>query len=357
MSAASPPLHGRATQLSDPALRRSLNDMVRRRVPPGEVDDIVQSTLTEALASSSAPDEPEALRKWIWGIARHKVVDYHRKAKREVAGMLPDVEGPSAPHAAIDLLRWAEGELPEGENHQETLDWLLREGEGEKLEAIASSEKVPAPRVRQRVTRLRKHFRTRWEAQVAALVAVVGVGVVAWLLLRTRQPDPDLIVHESPSAYPSALPPFERAQELRRLALERCRLEAWQGCLEDLDRAAALDPPGDAAPRIAEARRAAAAGLAPAAAASSDGSPQPSSRAKAKAALPFPSRSSQPQQDGSPLGSPLNPPDTKRPQGLDMTKGGSESGTGSAQKSTAKPTGTAYTPGKSKKPGGKVEVR
>src|SRR4051812_12171652 len=70
--------------LADVRFREALVAAVRRRVPPHEVEEIVQATLTEALASSSRPDEEEAMRRWVFGIARNKVVDFHRRRSREV---------------------------------------------------------------------------------------------------------------------------------------------------------------------------------------------------------------------------------------------------------------------------------
>ena len=140
-----------------PDLRAALIAMVRKRVPDSEVEDIVQQALAEAIESPHAPQDSEALRRWIFGVAKNKVVDYHRRAGRESFD-LPDVAGTPAPHTEADLLRWAERNLPDGDENQKTLDWMIREGEGEKLESIAASEKLPAPRVRQRVSRLRRHL-------------------------------------------------------------------------------------------------------------------------------------------------------------------------------------------------------
>ncbi|RYE82958.1 MAG: sigma-70 family RNA polymerase sigma factor, partial [Myxococcales bacterium] len=180
----------RRSLLGDPRLRSELVAMVRRRVPPGEVEDVVQATLTEALLATSAPEPLEELRRWVWGIARHKVADVHRK-KRHVSD--DDIPEPAAPgdgaREATDLLRWAERELPESEGARETLGWLLREGDGEKLEHIAEAERLPAPRVRQRVTRLRQHFRTRWQAQLAAVATLVGAVALFWWWLRPRAPE------------------------------------------------------------------------------------------------------------------------------------------------------------------------
>ena len=49
----------RSGLLADAALRAGLTRFIRGRVPVGEVEDIVQATLTEALASSGAPEESQ----------------------------------------------------------------------------------------------------------------------------------------------------------------------------------------------------------------------------------------------------------------------------------------------------------
>lgn len=244
------------TLLSDPNLRRALGDWIRRRVPADEVEDVIQATLIEALASASAPAEPEELRRWVWGIARHKIADLHRKHRREEPAELPDIEGPQEDqHAAEDLLRWAQRELPPGDGAKQTLGWLLREGEGEKLEHIAEGEALPAPRVRQRVTRLRQHFRARWQSHLAAVATLVGAGILLWWWFKPRVGPEPQIVKEAPSAPAPVDPSIDQARQLRRLALERCAERDFVSCIEGLDRAAALDPAGDQADEVREARR------------------------------------------------------------------------------------------------------
>jgi hypothetical protein len=44
------------------------------------------------------------------------------------------------------------------------------------------------------------------------------------------------------------------AQETRRRALHDCDLQQWESCLRGLDAARDLDPAGDKAPRIVDAR-------------------------------------------------------------------------------------------------------
>ncbi len=197
-----------AHALTDPRFRRALTQMVRRRVPESDAEDIVQSSLAEALAAERAPAEMDALRRFVWGIARHKVADFYRRARRERLDV-PEMEGPGAPHTEQDLLRWAARELPDGQDAEQTLDWMLREGEGEKLEAIAEAENVPAPRVRQRVSRLRRHLRERWAIEVAALAAIgVVVALVVWEM--SRQPGKPITnepaLHEEPKNRAPQLP-------------------------------------------------------------------------------------------------------------------------------------------------------
>lgn len=232
--------------LADPSLRSALEATIRRRVPDAEVEDIVQATFAEALASETAPQEPGALRRWIFGVARNKVVDLHRRSKRETTAQnVPEPSAQDVPHSERDLLRWAERELPPGADAPKTLEWMLREGAGEKLEAIAASEKVPAPTVRQRVHRLRLWMKKRWIAELA-LVAAAGLLVLLWVWLGRR---PRLIERE-----PQVPSPREMAQRMRVRALERCDTGDDRSCLEMLDRAAASDPDGDTDPRVQAAR-------------------------------------------------------------------------------------------------------
>ena len=205
----------RATFLADPALASQLARFVRTRVPPIDVDDIVQSTLADALASGSAPESDAELKPWIFGIARNKIADHFRRTRREVPrepAAVEEVAAASAPQSAQDLLHWAQRELPAGEGSESTLEWMLREGAGEKLETIAAEENVPAPRVRQRVARLRKHFRAKWAAQLAAAALLVVLALAIWAVWRTRGndiavPEPTRIPSGPSAPIPPPLPP------------------------------------------------------------------------------------------------------------------------------------------------------
>jgi len=301
----------RARALADPELRRALERVVKGRLPAAEVDDVVQDTLAEALASRSAPAEKEALRRWVFGIARHKVADYFRK-RREVPE--EDLEAPaaSAPHGARDLVEWVEKVVPQSERSKQTLEWMAREGEGEKLETIAQEAKVPAPRVRQRVSRLRRALREHWKAELAiALAITVAVGLVVWLSRGKRAED--VVVDRADAAVPAPDARQEKADDLRRAAFEACRSKEYRRCLDRFDEARELDPAGDRDEAVIRARRDAEEALkpAPAPSATISATPAPSSVAPVPSPSIAPQRppvQTTPQSTGTPPSTPPPPP-------------------------------------------------
>jgi DNA-directed RNA polymerase specialized sigma24 family protein len=277
----------RSTLLGAPEFRAGLVRFVRGRVPEAEVEDVVQATLADAFAADRAPDNAEDLRRWVYGIAKNKIVDVHRRGGREApreAPMDEHASAESAPVSARDLLRWAEKELPQNEGAKSTLEWMLREGAGEKLEHIAAEERLPPDRVRQRVSRLRRHFKSRWALELAAAAALGVLALALWAIWRGRAtPGPENIAKPE-----HVLTPEERAGELRRAALERCKAEDWKPCVDGLDRAKALDPKGDDAPNVQQARAAASKALAPPPEPSQVAPPAPTESAPPVPAKPIP---------------------------------------------------------------------
>src|SRR5262245_8970716 len=124
---------GRSEVLASAELRASLARFIRGRVPEADLDDVVQATLTDAFAATQAPDEPEEVRRWGFGIAKNKVADFHRRGRREAPNdeLVQNQEAPaeSAPISARELLNWAEKELPDADGSKSTLEWMLREGD------------------------------------------------------------------------------------------------------------------------------------------------------------------------------------------------------------------------------------
>ncbi len=216
MSAVSTPMK---TRLADPGLRRAVEAAVRRRVRGDEAEDVVQATFTDVLAAPRLPDDDEEFRRFVFGVARNKVFDHFRRQKRDPETLDEgDADGGEQPLSARDILRWAEGELPDSES-QDTLHWMLREGDGEKLEHIARDARVPAPRVRKRVSRLRKLLRERWAAELmlAGLVLLLGALGAVYYFEFGRNPD-DVVKREPPRPVPSVprapLPRSEPAPSL-----------------------------------------------------------------------------------------------------------------------------------------------
>lgn len=176
----------RPMDLASPATRRLLRRYVARRVPACDVDDVVQATLCDAVASARAPSEAVDLQRWLLSIARFKVADAHRAASRSPLAEVSDVPAPALPIEALSLACWAERQLPPGDVARRTLQWMMREAEGDKLEAIAADERLPATRVRQRISRLRRWMRERWVAELAAVAALGLLAVVAGRSLAGR---------------------------------------------------------------------------------------------------------------------------------------------------------------------------
>ncbi len=105
---------------------------------------------------------------------------------------------------------------------------------------------------------MREHFRARWAAYVAGLVAA-GLAVIVALYVFRKKPEPEARI--APDS------PLELAQKERARALEACdearsradtpkglSRAAWKECIDGLDRAALADPAGDADPRVVRAR-------------------------------------------------------------------------------------------------------
>jgi DNA-directed RNA polymerase specialized sigma24 family protein len=153
--------------------------MVRRRVPAAEVEDLAQTILCDALAASNVPSNPEELRRFVAGIARHKVADFHRRARWVPLESAPEPAAEPAPVEARALLTSIAESASASAREKETLGWLVREHAGEPLSTIAADAGLPWPAVRQRVSRLRRALRAQWAQALALLVVAGACGVLA----------------------------------------------------------------------------------------------------------------------------------------------------------------------------------
>jgi DNA-directed RNA polymerase specialized sigma24 family protein len=244
--------------LADPTVRKDLVAFVRRRVPARDVDDVVQTVLCAALGMPNRPRDPDELRRWVLGVAHHKVVDFHRRAEREPSVAVGEVPSAPPPVEARELVRWAEKQAGPAGDAQKTLAWMAREGEGEKLESIAEDEKLPATRIRQRVSRMRRWMKKQWLAELAAVAALT---VAVWWLLRVPGPEKLSNGHPAPLISSEPADAAIRARWLRGDAQAACDRGEWHRCLDTLDQAKVIDPAGDSLPAVGAARRMAETGL------------------------------------------------------------------------------------------------
>jgi len=205
--------------LSEAKTLRFLGAFVRRRVPAASRDDVVQSVLCSAL-EAAPPAAPEALPRWLTGIARHKIADFHRRAARERGNLA----GPAEPRwddpiEARDLIARANALI--GEPERRTFEWMLRTHEGDALEDIAREEALPAPVVRQRVTRLRRVLR-----------GALGVAAALVLTLALRHPAPESIRPEPAASSAGAGGPLAMVQGRWRVTVVSCGPDVpATGCL------------------------------------------------------------------------------------------------------------------------------
>lgn len=195
-------------------LRRTLTAMLQHRLPAEDVEDVAQTVLCDALAAGSIPADPVEMRRWLAGIARHKVADFHRTRARRAgrtdafddADDDADIACPPPPVEARALLASVVEET-RAPRDRETLSWLVREHAGDRLADIAKEAGLPSPVVRQRVSRLRRALRARWAS--ALVVLVVGGGLVAAAAnmappeKEAIAPDPSIV---APRVAPAAQP-------------------------------------------------------------------------------------------------------------------------------------------------------
>lgn len=163
--------------IADPRTQSSLRAYVRRR-GFRDADDVVQTTLCDALAVQAVPVDETELPRWVTGIARHKLVDEHRRRSRLSSTEAPEQAHSATPEAA-EMLRRIDAELEDAEQRR-TLSWLVREHAGDSLYEIAREEALNPSTVRQRICRLRQKLRTRY---LWPLLVVIGLGSSSALLV------------------------------------------------------------------------------------------------------------------------------------------------------------------------------
>ncbi len=146
-------------------VRADLRRFVAARVPPADVDDVVQDALVRVHRGLPALRDRERITAWIYRVTRNSIVD-HLRARRtaEPLDEEPDAPPPSEPDAAFArLVRCVEpflARLPA--HHREAL--ALVELEGLSQVATAARLGIPLSTVKSRVQRGRAQLRALLEA-------------------------------------------------------------------------------------------------------------------------------------------------------------------------------------------------
>ncbi len=65
-------------------LERRLRPFVARRVPPAEVDDVLQDVFLKMQVALSSLRDDEHFGSWIYSIARNTIIDHHRNRPRHI---------------------------------------------------------------------------------------------------------------------------------------------------------------------------------------------------------------------------------------------------------------------------------
>jgi DNA-directed RNA polymerase specialized sigma24 family protein len=207
-SPAPSPIDAVRAALADAEVRRRIEGIVRRRVPAGEVGDVVHQVICDALGSEVAPEDPAEVPRWLFGITRHKVADHHRVSRRRATEPLDParVAGRAAPLEARSLLRGVIADATRDPRAAETMHWIAREAEGERLDELAREVKLPAATVRQRVSRLRRWLQKRWLREALLVAAASVVVFVVYRSVPRLPPIPPIVADplDNPAATASA---------------------------------------------------------------------------------------------------------------------------------------------------------
>jgi RNA polymerase sigma-70 factor, ECF subfamily len=163
--------------LTNPALRSQLLAYARRRVGAADqAEDLVQEALTQAIAQpppASVMESESGLIRWLTVMVRNKAIDQSRRERfRSDVTAEEQSADPLATLEARDALRHLESSERHETRDEQPLRWVLREAEGEALSEIAEAEELPAPVVRQRISRFRSRLRAT--LLIAATFAVLA---------------------------------------------------------------------------------------------------------------------------------------------------------------------------------------
>ncbi len=231
----------RKARLADPALHASVLKVIRLRgVPLQDELEVLHDVIADACDNPGLPlHDPEQLRLYLGGSARHKAIDLARKRKMRREREVPLDPRMADPHTPPqDQVALAHQLAGLGERlFPRTFSWFLRARVQDEPHAeIAADANVSPDYVRSEVSSIGRALRAIAEGgSILMVLLAVLFGAYRWA---TRVDD---VAHPRPPERPELRTP----DELRDAASDECAREQWTPCLEHLTRAATLDPVGE----------------------------------------------------------------------------------------------------------------
>ncbi|HEV3189352.1 MAG TPA: RNA polymerase sigma factor [Polyangiaceae bacterium] len=247
-----------ARRLAHPAVRAKTFDVIGKRVPSADADDIAQSAFVRLMMMPSLPEADDDLRALVVTVARGLLIDHHRKRKvredrRDDAADVDEIAFEADDASAQMRERWRqalefiEREVAAERVPAEILRWAKRLAAGDTYAQIAADEALPESTVKTRMRRAREHLRKRWPLYVSA------AGGVAIFVLVIRPQEPVTVGRGRPESEPpsaTAPPQSTGAQDYRQRAARECGAGEFDRCERELDEAKKLDPAGETLPEV-----------------------------------------------------------------------------------------------------------
>jgi DNA-directed RNA polymerase specialized sigma24 family protein len=237
--------------VSRPETRRMLMSIVAGKVPPENVEDLVQDAIAEAIETldRNLPDREQALPAWLATIGRRGVADFLAKRTRRARyeAPMPEVveaadwdgsgdDRPGRPQPSYDpreddtkvdawLVReWLERQVADDPRDRETLAILLEHARGGKTYGQMAEERdMTLTALSSRIFEFKGKYMPRyrrWRNRVVLLLLLGGVALVVVIVLWIMRAAPADIRPEPyappvappvPSATASTPEPFEPA--------------------------------------------------------------------------------------------------------------------------------------------------
>ena len=243
----------------------------RKYVKTDDIEDLTHDVILKALALPELPASLPECTALVRKIAGDLAVDRMRQRRsrgRYNVGPCEDPDDRSASEFtasagaddAIDVRRqlaFTQRQIEAGRISARQAAILEADADDVPQSHVARRLNVAYKTVRNDLTRARRKLRKSWASYVTLILFTI-TGFVGWALRDRALPelgnDHIAAPHPEDSLAPPEATPEELADGLRRKALRASAAQQWDDCLDDLDRAAMLDPAGDAKPWVQKAR-------------------------------------------------------------------------------------------------------